>query len=86
MSIDLSKYIINNISVEYLHLNKIQKKKIINRLLSKGYSYNGFGIDHNNIDWLFTKKNSLWNNLIVRIFPFVHRIYYKRLNKLIRKL
>ena len=86
MSIDLTKHIINNISVEYLHLNKIQKKKIINKFLSKGYSYNGFGIDHNNIDWLFTKKNSLWNNLIMRIFPFVHRIHYKRLNKLIKKL
>ena len=86
MSIDFTKHIINNISVEYLHLNKIQKKKIINKFLSTGYSYNGFGIDHNNIDWLFTKKNSLWNNLIMRIFPFVHRIHYKRLNKLIKKL
>lgn len=86
MSINFTKHIINNISVEYLHLNKMQKKKVINKFLSKGYSYNGFGVDHNNIDWLFTKKNSLWNNLIIRIFPFVHRIHYKRLNKLIKKL
>ena len=56
MSINFKKFEIKNISVEYLHLNKLQKIKIIEKFLDNGYSYNGFGIDHNNIDWLFTKK------------------------------
>ena len=86
MDIDLQKYNINNISIEYLHLNKNQKIKLISKLILNGYSYNGFGLDHNNIDWLFTKKKSKWNDYISRIFPYVHRIHYKRLNKIIRKL
>tara|TARA_Y100000294_G_C8537221_1_gene329595 strand:- start:291 stop:917 length:627 start_codon:yes stop_codon:yes gene_type:complete len=57
MDIDLVKYKINNISFEYLHLSKDQKKKLIDKLINNGYSYNGVGIDHNNIDLLFTKKN-----------------------------
>ncbi len=86
MDLDLQKYTINNISVEYLHLSKYQKIKLIRKLIVNGYSYNGFGLDHNNIDWLFTKKKSIWNNFISRIFPYVHRIHYKRLNKILKKL
>jgi FkbM family methyltransferase len=86
MDINLNKYIIKNISVEYLHLNKKQKKTIIKKFIDSGYSYNGFGVDHNNVDWLFAKKNSRWNNLIARIFPYIHRIHYKRLNKLLKKI
>ena len=86
MDIDFKKYTINNISVEYLHLSKYQKIKLIRKLISNGYSYNGFGLDHNNIDWLFTKKKSIWNNFISRIFPHVHRIHYKRFNKILKKL
>ena len=86
MDIDLKKFNIKNISIEYLHLSKKQKKIIINKFISNGYSYNGFGIDHNNIDWLFTKKISIWNNIVLKIFPYIHRIHYKRLNKLIKSL
>ena len=86
MDLDLQKYTINNISVEYLHLSKYQKIKLIRKLIVNGYSYNGFVLDHNNIDWLFTKKKSIWNNFISRIFPYVHRIHYKRLNKILKKL
>ena len=86
MDIDFKKYTINNISVEYLHLSKYQKINLIKKLISNGYSYNGFGLDHNNIDWLFTKKKSIWNNFISRIFPHVHRIHYKRFNKILKKL
>ena len=86
MDVDLKKYNIKNISVEYLHLSKNQKIKLIRKLISNGYSYNGFGLDHNNIDWLFTKKKSIWNNFISRIFPYFHRIHYKRLNKILKKL
>jgi FkbM family methyltransferase len=86
MDIDLNKFNIKNISIEYLHLTKKQKKIIINKFISSGYSYNGFGIDHNNIDWLFTKKKFMWNNIILKIFPYIHRIHYKRLNKLIKNI
>ena len=86
MDIDFKKYNIKNLSIEYLHLNRNQKKKLIKKLIYCGYSYNGFGLDHNNIDWLFTKKKSKWNDLISRIFPYIHRIHYKRLNKLIKKI
>mgnify|MGYP001378852822 CR=1 FL=1 len=86
MDIDLKKFNIRNISIEYLHLSKKQKKIIINKFTSNGYSYNGFGIDHNNIDWLFTKKKSMWNDIVSKIFPYIHRIHYKRLNKLIKNI
>mgnify|MGYP001159770586 CR=1 FL=1 len=83
MKINLEKYEIKNISLEYLHLNKIQKKNLIKRLLSFGYSYYGFGLDHNKIDWFFKKKTSVWNNIIVKSLPYIHRIYYKRINRIL---
>lgn len=86
MDIDLKKFKIKNISLEYLHLNKKQKKNIIKKFISNGYSYNGFGIDHNKIDWLFTKKKSIWNNFLAKILPYIHRIHYKRLNSIALKL
>ena len=86
MDINLKKYNIKNISIEFLHLNKDQKKNLIPKLINNGYSYNGFGLDHNNIDWLFTKKKSFWNDLIFRTFPYIHRIHYKRLNRLLKKI
>ena len=86
MDINLKDFNIKNISIEYLHLNKNQKKTIIKKFISNGYTYNGFGIDHNNIDWLFTKKKSIWNSLLAKILPYIHRTHYKRLNKLIYKL
>ncbi len=86
MDINFKKYNITNLSIEYLHLTQEQKKSLINKLLKNGYSYNGFGLDHNNIDWLFTKKKSIWNDIIVRIFPYIHRIHYKRLNKILKKI
>tara|TARA_B100001059_G_scaffold150826_1_gene150686 strand:+ start:6695 stop:7399 length:705 start_codon:yes stop_codon:yes gene_type:complete len=86
MDIDLKKFNIYQFSIEYFHLNKNQKKDIIKKFIKNGYSYNGFGLDHNNLDWLFIKKRSFWNNFIVKIFPYIHRIHYKRLNTLIEKL
>ena len=62
-----------------------KKKNVIKKFIQSGYSYNGFGIDHNNLDWLFIKKKSFWNNFVSQTFPYIHRIHYKRLNKLIRK-
>ena len=86
MDIDLDNISIKNISFEYLHFSKLQKKKMINHLISKGYSYNGFGIDHNNFDWLFTKKKSLWNNIISIILPNLKYSNIRKLNKFIFKL
>ncbi|WP_145596901.1 FkbM family methyltransferase [Candidatus Pelagibacter sp. FZCC0015] len=80
MSIDFSKYNIKNISIEYLHLTKNQKKKLISFLTKSGYSYCGFGYDHNNFDYLFCKKKIFWNRLLSKL---IHRIsikHYKILN------
>ena len=84
MSLDLKKYKIKNISLEYLHLNKFQKIKILKKLIKNDFSYYGFGLDHNKIDWFFSKKKSVWNNLISKLLPFIHRKHYKRLNILIK--
>lgn len=86
MDIDLQKFDISQFSIEYFHLNRKQKKNVIKKFIKNGYSYNGFGIDHNNLDWLFIKKKSFWNNFVSQTFPYIHRIHYKRLNKLIRKI
>ena len=37
MDINLKKFNIINVSIEYLHLTKIQKKKILNKFLENGY-------------------------------------------------
>lgn len=84
MDMDLKKFDIYQLSIEYFHLNKDQKKNIIKKFIYNGYSYNGFGIDHNNLDWLFIKKKSFWKNFISKLLPYFHRKHYKRLNKLIR--
>jgi len=81
MDLDLKKNSIQNISLEYLHLNKKQKQKIVQKLIANGYSYSGFGVDHHNIDWSFTKKINIWNNWVSKLMPFIHRKHYKRLNK-----
>ena len=83
MKLNLKKYEIENISLEYLHLNKAQKIKILEKLSSHGYSYFGFGLDHNKIDWFFKKKDCIWNNIISKFLPIFHRKHYKRLNKLL---
>ena len=85
MKINLKKFNIQNISLEYLHLDKNQKIKILKKLLDNGYSYFGFGLDHNKIDWFFKKKKCAWNNLMSKLLPIIHRKHYKRLNKLIKK-
>ena len=83
MSLDIKRYKIKNISLEYLHLDKFQKINILKKLIKNDFSYYGFGLDHNKIDWFFSKKKSVWNNMVSKLLPFVHRKHYKRLNKLI---
>ena len=80
MSINFEKYQIKNISIEYLHLNNFEKKNLIKHLTKKGYSYCGFGYDHNNFDYLFRKKKILWNILLSKILHILKRKYYPLLN------
>ncbi len=80
MSIDFTRFNIKNISIEYLHLTKIQKKNLINYLIKLGYSYSGFGFDHNNFDYLFKKKKILWNMILSKILYLISSKHYKILN------
>ena len=80
MSIDFNRFNIKNISIEYLHLTKIQKRKLINYLIKLGYSYSGFGFDHNNYDYLFKKKKILWNMFLSKILYLISTKHYKILN------
>ena len=83
MSIDFSKFIIENISIEYLHLTKFQKINLINFLSKRGYSYYGYGYDHNNFDYLFVKKKKYWNVLLSKVLPYISTKHYKILNSLL---
>ena len=85
MSINLNDYNIKNISFEYLHLNKKQKKQLVNYLLKYGYSYCGFGYDINNFDFLFKKKKILLNRFISRFLWIVGKKHLKILNYFISK-
>ena len=80
MSLNLNDYNIKNISFEYLHLNKKQKKQLVNYLLKYGYSYCGFGYDINNFDFLFKKKKILLNRFISRFLWIVGKKHLKILN------
>ena len=86
MEIDLNKFDIMNISFEYLHLSVGEKGKIIKKLIDAGYSYNGFGIDHNDFDWTFKKSKNKWNNFVISLMRFFHKKRYKHFNKIIKKI
>ena len=81
MSIDFNKFNVKNISIEYLHLTKVQKKNLINFLSKMGYSYYGFGYDHNNFDYLFIKKKNYWNLILSKLIFAISTKHYKTLNK-----
>ena len=85
MSLNLNDYNIKNISFEYLHLNKKQKKQLVNYLLKYGYSYCGFGYDINNFDFLFKKKKILLNRFISKFLWIVGKKHLKILNYFISK-
>ena len=85
MSLNLNDYNIKNISFEYLHLNKKQKKQLVNYLLKCGYSYCGFGYDINNFDFLFKKKKILLNRFISKFLWIVGKKHLKILNYFISK-
>lgn len=85
MSIDLNKYKINNISIEYLHLSKKEKFILIKHLEKFGYSYCGFGYDHNNYDFLFKKKKIFLNRLFANVLFLISNKHLKFFNKIIQK-
>jgi len=85
MSINLDKFNVKNISVEFLHLTKRQKKNIVNHLLKFGYTYCGFGYDHNNFDFLF-RKRKIWSNILLsKILWLIGKKHLKYFNKIIFK-
>ena len=85
MSINLKKYKIKNLSIEHLHLSKIQKIKMINYLNNNGYSYCGFGYDHNNFDYLFRRKNLMFNRILSRLLFIISNKHLGIFNKLLVK-
>ena len=85
-TLQYQKYNIENISIEYLHLKKLQKKDLIKYLSKKGYSYCGYGYDHKNFDYLFRKKKIYWNIFISKLFLWIISTkHYKYLNNIIIK-
>ena len=82
-NINLKKYIINNISIEHIHMTKKQKKTLVNHLNFNGYSYCGFGYDINEFDFLFRRKKIFFNKLISQILWILSTKHIKYLNNFI---
>ncbi len=80
MSINMDKFEIKNISIEFIHLSPLEKKKMISHLNQNGYSYIGYGYDHNNFDFLFTKKKFLLNRFLSKFLWMVGKKYIKFFN------
>ena len=80
MSINLKKFFIKNISIEFIHLDKFQKKKMINHLNKNGYSYAGYGYDHNNFDLLFVKEEKKLNKFLSKFIWLISNKHLKILN------
>ena len=85
MSINMKKFDIKNISIEFIHLTSLEKKIMVNHLNQNGYSYIGFGYDHNNFDFLFTKKKLLLNRFLSKFLWMVGNKYVKYFNLFISK-
>jgi len=60
MDLNLKKFNIKNISIEYIHFTKDQKIKIFRKLIKNGYSYSGNGFDVNGYDLMFKKKMNIY--------------------------
>ena len=83
MSIDFKKYLINNISIEYLHLTKLQKFKMNNYLKKFGFSYCGYGYDYNNYDYLYKRKKIFLNQFLSNFLFIIGKKHLKYFNKLL---
>ena len=85
MQINLLKFQIENISIEHLHLNRSQKKNMVNHLNKNGYSYFGNGYDHKNFDYLFKKEKIIWNRFLSNFLWLVSHKKVKYFNKFFLK-
>ena len=72
---------LENISIEHLHLNRSQKKNMVNHLNKNGYSYFGNGYDHKNFDYLFKKEKIIWNRFLSSFLWLVSHKKVKYFNK-----
>ena len=84
MSINMNEFNINNISIEFIHLTPLEKK-MIKHLNQNGYSYFGYGYDHNGFDFLFKRKKVLLNKLLSKFLWIVSNKHIKYLNYFISK-
>jgi len=84
MSIDFKKYLIHNISIEHLHLTKLQKFRMNNYLKKFGFSYCGYGYDHNNFDYLFKRKKIFLNQFLSNFLFIIGRKHLKYFNKFLK--
>ena len=64
-------------------MNKFQKRNMINHLTKNGYSYTGYGYDHNNFDLLFVRKKIFLNRILSKLIWLISIKYLKFLNYLI---
>ena len=85
MSINMKKFDIKNISIEFIHLTSLEKKSMIKHLNQNGYSYVGYGYDHNNFDFLFKKKKVFLNRLLSQILWMISNKHIKFFNFFISK-
>ena len=85
MSINMKTFDIKNISIEFIHLTSLEKKKMIKHLNQNGYSYVGNGYDHNNFDFLFKKKKIFLNRLLSQFLWMISSKHIKFFNFFISK-
>jgi len=85
MSINMKTFDIKNISIEFIHLKSLEKKKMIKHLNQNGYSYVGNGYDHNNFDFLFKRKKIFLNRLLSKFLWMISSKHIKFFNFFISK-
>ncbi len=85
MSINMKKFDIKNISIEFIHLTSLEKKKMIKHLNQNGYSYVGNGYDHNNFDFLFKRKKIFLNRFLSQFLWMISNKHVKFFNFFISK-
>ena len=85
MSINMKKFDIKNISIEFIHLTSLEKKKMIKHLNQNGYSYVGNGYDHNNFDFLFKRKKIFLNRFLSQFLWMISNKHIKFFNFFISK-
>lgn len=85
LSINMKKFDIKNISIEFIHLTSLEKKRMIKHLNQNGYSYVGNGYDHNNFDFLFKRKKIFLNRMLSQFLWMISSKHIKFFNFFISK-